>query len=92
MTLLNPPPHPRRRFVALQVGAVSLACPLRVLFTDLESLNVQAPARKVAKAPGSSKASKKTTNPLFESRPKSFGIGAWQQRAPRSALARSVAD
>lgn len=38
---------------------------------------LQAPTRKVAKAPGAAgKSSKKTTNPLFESRPKSFGIGA----------------
>merc|ERR1711939_207786 len=34
-----------------------------------------APTKKVAKAPGASKAGKKTSNPLFEARPKSFGIG-----------------
>ncbi|GAA5898283.1 hypothetical protein JCM6882_000120 [Rhodosporidiobolus microsporus] len=48
----------------------------------------QAPARKVAKAPGASKATKKTTNPLFESRPKSFGIG--QSIRPTQDLTRFV--
>ncbi|EMS19924.1 large subunit ribosomal protein L7Ae [Rhodotorula toruloides NP11] len=51
-------------------------------------MSVLAPTRKVAKAPGSSKASKKTTNPLFESRPKSFGIG--QSVRPTSDLTRFV--
>merc|ERR1712093_132186 len=47
-----------------------------------------APTRKVAKAPGAAKSSKKTTNPLFESRPKSFGIG--QSVRPPTDLTRSV--
>ncbi|GAA6016811.1 hypothetical protein JCM8202_004437 [Rhodotorula sphaerocarpa] len=34
-----------------------------------------APTKKVAKAPGAAKSGKKTSNPLFEARPKSFGIG-----------------
>jgi large subunit ribosomal protein L7Ae len=38
---------------------------------------LQAPSKKVAKAPGASKSTKKTTNPLFESRPKQFGIGSY---------------
>ncbi|BGP49871.1 60S ribosomal protein L8 [Rhodotorula kratochvilovae] len=47
-----------------------------------------APTRKVAKAPGAAKSSKKTTNPLFESRPKSFGIG--QSVRPPTDLTRFV--
>jgi len=47
-----------------------------------------APTKKVAKAPGQTKSSKKTTNPLFESRPKSFGIG--QSIRPTTDLTRFV--
>ncbi|GAA5883917.1 hypothetical protein JCM16303_004698 [Sporobolomyces ruberrimus] len=49
---------------------------------------VRAPTKKVAKAPGQTKSSKKTTNPLFESRPKSFGIG--QSVRPTTDLTRFV--
>ncbi|GAA5893031.1 hypothetical protein JCM5296_003409 [Sporobolomyces johnsonii] len=47
-----------------------------------------APSRKVAKAPGAVASKKKTTNPLFESRPKSFGIG--QSIRPKTDLTRFV--
>ncbi|MEI4856010.1 hypothetical protein, partial [Klebsiella pneumoniae] len=52
-----------------------LPLPLSTLFLGLLYRNLQAPQKKVAKAPGASKAGKKTANPLFEARPKSFGIG-----------------
>merc|ERR1712080_34653 len=42
---------------------------------DRSRSDTMAPQKKVAKAPGASKAGKKTSNPLFEARPKSFGIG-----------------
>ncbi|GAA5992569.1 hypothetical protein JCM11641_002635 [Rhodosporidiobolus odoratus] len=50
--------------------------------------HLRAPTRKVAKAPGASKSTKKTTNPLFESKPKAFGIG--QSIRPTADLTRFV--
>ena len=67
------------RALELRVHRTSTCLCAVVRIADDARLNDQPPkttGKKVAPAPGSRKGAKTQKNPLFESRPKNFGIGA----------------
>ena len=79
--MLGPYSLRRVRALELRVHRTSTCFYAVVWIADDARLNDQPPkttGKKVAPAPGSRKGTKTQKNPLFEARPKNFGIGAYE--------------